>query len=429
MKTKLFMILILLLSFSSVHAKWWIFGGGEEEVGFDYLYINSLSFDDISSGSAMLPINQLEKGALHVRGKARSGKNQIGAISVSLDGAKTWQKASFEKDGGFDFSFEPDTTQSYDIYVKIIDTTGKSNEIEDSHIKVSFTNLDAQATIQETLNHLKTYYEQEDDSNFMRYVSDAFEGDVMTLERALRKDFSALENITIDFSISGVAFSNNRYYASVYFNRSVDDATTGTSYSDRGVTEFSFDIGEKGAMLLSMKNPLIFGLTYATDIASGTTASAQNSANFITINNNGSVGQSTLADIESGNDANDYMSTGSITLLNNAPPPTQGFNFFDEAVTTTLAQIQIYKEGNLIWGENGTQVLCLNATGEFNNLTVPTFGYGNSTAAPCDNNPNDVIAVALPNGTYAVIKISSSTMGGSANIDYKYNPSGSRTFP
>ncbi|MBD3842523.1 MAG: hypothetical protein IE909_11695, partial [Campylobacterales bacterium] len=215
---------------------------------------------------------------------------------------------------------------------------------------------------------------------------------------------------------------------SVYFNRSVDDATTGTSYSDRGVTEFSFDIGEKGAMLLSMKNPLIFGLTYATDIASGTTASAQNSANFITINNNGSVGQSTLADTESGNDANDYMSTGSITLLNNTPPPTQGFNFFDEAVTTTLAQIQIYKEDNLIWGENGTQVLCLNATGEFNNLTVPTFGYGNSTAAPCNNNPNDVIAVALPNGTYAVIKISS-TMGGSANIDYKYNPSGSRTFP
>jgi hypothetical protein len=430
MKTKLFMILILLLSFSSVHAKWWIFGGGEEEVGFDYLYINSLSFDDISSGSAMLPINQLEKGALHVRGKARSGKNQIGAISVSLDGAKTWQKASFEKDGGFDFSFEPDTTQSYDIYVKVIDTTGKSNEIEDSHIKVSFTNLDAQATIQETLNHLKTYYEQEDDSNFMRYVSDAFEGDVMTLERALRKDFSVLENITIDFSISGVAFSNNRYYASVYFNRSVDDATTGTSYSDRGVTEFSFDIGEKGAMLLSMKNPLIFGLTYAADIASGTTASAQNSANFITINNNGSVGQSTLADIESGDDANDYMTSGSFSLQASCSAPcvvADGFNFTNDEKTTTIAASEVYKENNILIPNAGVALYDYAADISISGITVPDAGYSTATFADIATIGN-VIAAKLPNNTYAVMKVTN-VAGGIVYFDYKYNPSGSRTFP
>lgn len=429
MKTKLLIIILsLLLGFTNAQAKWWIFGGGEDEVGFDYLYANTLSFDDISSGVAMLPISSLDKGDLHVRGKARSGANQVGAITISLDGAKTWQKASFEKDGGFDFSFTPDTTQSYDIYVKVIDTTGKSNEIEDAHVKISFSNLDAQATIEETLNKLKNYYEQEDDNSFMLYVSDAFEGDAMTLERALRKDFSALDNIKIDFSISGIAFSNNRYYASVYFNRSVDVAADGSSKSDRGVTEFSFDIGEKGAMLLSMKNPLIFGLTYAADIASGTTASAQNSANFITINDSGSVTESSLANIESGSDTSDFASSGSATLSDNIPPPSQGFNFFDEATTTNIGQIQIYKESNSIWGENGALVKCLNTTGTFSGITVTSGGFSSQTNLPCDNNPGDVIAVSLPNNTYGIIKIISSAPNGPANIDYKYNPGGSRTF-
>lgn len=430
MKTKILLVILsLLLSLTSLQAKWWIFGGGEEEVGFDYLYVNALSFDDIA-GSAVLPTSQLDKGALHVRGKARSGKGQIGAISVSLDGGKTWQKASFEKDGGFDFSFEPDTTQSYDIYVKVIDTTGKANEIEDSHVKISFSDLDVQATIEETLGNLKNYYEQEDDANFMRYVSNAFEGDIMTLERALRKDFSALENITIDFSITGVAFSNNRYYASVYFNRSVNVSADGTSYSDRGVTEFSFDIGEKGAMLLTMKNPLIFGLTYATDIASGTTASAQNSSNFITINDSGSVTQSSLADIESGSDASDYMTSGSFFLLFSCAPPcdaADGFNFSNDVKTTSILQSEVYKETNILVPNAGVALYDYAADISISGITVPDVGYSTFTFADIATVGN-VIAVKLPNNTYAVLKVTN-IAGGTVYFDYKYNPNGSRTFP
>lgn len=134
MKTKLLTLitLLLLILAPSLQAKWWIFGGGEEEVGFDYININALSFDDVNKEAVMLK-GSLDKGYLHVRGKAHSGQNPIGAITVSLDGAKTWQKAKFEKDGGFDFTFEPDLAQTYDIYVKVIDTAGKSNEIEDAH--------------------------------------------------------------------------------------------------------------------------------------------------------------------------------------------------------------------------------------------------------------------------------------------------------
>lgn len=431
MKSKILLIIFSVLFFSSstLYAKWWIFGGGEEEVGFDYLYVNALSFDDVS-GVAVLPTSQLDKGLLHIRGKARSGKNKIGAVTVSLDGGKTWKKASFEKDGGFDFSFTPDTAQSYDIYAKVIDTSGRSNEVEDAHIKISFSDLDVEDTIQQTLAKLKTYYEQEDDINFMQYVSNNFEGDIMTLERALRKDFSALDNIQIDFSITSFAFSNNRYYASIYFNRSVE-ASDGTSYSDSGSTEFTFEIGEKEAMLLTMKNPLIFGLTYASDIASGTTASAQNSANFLTINNSGSVSEDTLANIDSGSGSDDdYASSGSFSLFTWCSPPcstADGFNFSDDIKTTSIAQSEVYKESNILIPNAGVALYDYNADISINGITLPDTGYSIMAFADIGTVGN-VIAAKLPNNTYAVMKVTN-IAGSIIYFDYKYNPGGSRTFP
>lgn len=426
MKNKiLLLILSILLVSTSLQAKWWIFGGGEEEVGFDYLYINSLSFDDISK-EAILSKDQLDKGFIHVRGKARSGKNAIGAVSVSLDGAKTWQKASFEKDGGFDYSFTPDTTQSYDIYVKVIDTTGKANEVEDSHVMISFNDVDAQSAILEVLTKLKNYYQDEDDLGFMQYVSEAFEGDNMTLDRALRKDFSALDNIMIDFSLNGVAYSNNRYYASVYFNRSVNDAVSGKSYTDRGITEFSFDIGAKGAMLLSMKNPLIFGLTYAGDVASGTTASVQNSSNFLTINDSGAVSQATIAEIDSGND-DDYATSGSFSLQfgSMGADPSDGFNFSDDQKTTLIAASEVYKEGNILFPNAGVELYDYGADISINGITVPDNGYQNSSVDI--GTQGNTIAVKLPNNTYAVLKVTN-IVGSIVYFDYKYNPNGSKTF-
>ncbi|MDD2781181.1 hypothetical protein [Sulfuricurvum sp.] len=428
MKTKIVLLVIgfLFILAPSLEAKWWIFGGSEEEVGFDYLYVNSLSFDDVDK-EAVLPKESLDKGYLHIRGKARTGKNGVGAITVSLDGGKTWGKAKFEKDGGFDFSFEPNFTQFYDVYVKVIDTAGKSNEIDNSHIKISFTDTDYRSLIAETLNKLKGYYEREDDSGFMQYVDRNFEGDDMTLERALRKDFSALETIRIDFTLSSVAFSNNHYYASVLFNRTVTASSTGTTYSDRGITEFTFSVGEKGAMLLSMKNPLIFGLTYAADVATGTVASSQNNSQFLSINDSGTVGESSLSDIMNDTASNDYMTSGTFYLENSCTPPcnnADGFNFTNDEKTFLISDSEIYKEMNLLWGNNGAQVQNMGAVA-FNGVTVPETGYNSNVNI---STIGDVIAVKLPNNTYGVIKITN-IAGARVYFDYKYNPNGSRIFP
>jgi len=435
MKTKLLTLItvLLLILAPSLEAKWWIFGGGEEEVGFDYININALSFDDVNKEAVLLK-ESLDKGYLHVRGKAHSGQNPVGAITVSLDGAKTWQKAKFEKDGGFDFAFEPDLTQTYDIYVKVIDTAGKSNEIEDAHVKVSFSDMDFYALIGETLNKLKTYYEQEDDVNFMRYVSRDFEGDDMTLERALRKDFSALEDIRLDFTLNNVAMSGNKYYASISFNRSVMASSTGTSYSDRGVTEFSFAVGEKGAMLLSMKNPLIFGLTYAADIASGTTSSAQNSQLYLSVSDSGNVIQRSLAAIASDEGSSDYMTSGNFYLQVSCTAPcntADGFNFTNDEKTTLISASEFYKEGGLLFVNAGTSLQNLGNV-SLSGLTVPSAGYNVFGGISCTT-LGDVIAVKLANNTYGVLKVTNpiDLGGGSWQVyfDYKYNANGSLTFP
>ncbi|MBN2964962.1 hypothetical protein JWV37_09240 [Sulfurospirillum sp. T05] len=433
MQKKLILVLLSLLFASSLHAKWWIFGGGEEEVGFDYLYANTLSFDDAGQEAIMMR-ESLDNGYLHVRGKARTGKNPVGDVSVSLDGGKTWNKARFEKDGGFNFSFEPDLAQTYHIVAKVIDTTGKANTLEDAQIRLSFSDLDAYGMIQETLTQLKTFYEQENDTGFMQYVDRNFEGDEMTLERALRKDFSALDNIQIDFSISSVAFSNNRYYASILFNRSVLATSDGTLYQDRGVTEFSFSVGEKGAMLLSMKNPLIFGLSYAADVASGTTANAQNNENFLVVNDSGGVSQTSLANLEEGG-GDDYMTSGSFTLNNN-----QGFDFTDDSVTPIDHMNLASYTGHIgLFEGNRFETLGGAAAKEYGSvsidgLTVDEAGYNEFWVGDLDTlNSDDVLAIKLPNNTYALLKITTIVNLGGGNytisLDYKYNPNGSRYFP
>lgn len=431
MKNKILILLITLLCLvPSIEAKWWIFGGSEEEVSFNYLYVGNLSFDDINQEAIILE-SSLDEGYLHIRGKGRSGKNTIGNVSISLDGAKTWQKVKFEKDGGFDFTFEPDLKATYDIYVKIIDTSGKSNEIEDSHVKISFSDLDVQEQIEKTLNALRNAYQNENDTKFMEYVSENFEGDDVTLERAIRKDFSVLEDINIDFTINSVAFSNNKYYASISFNRRVTSAYDASSIDDSGVTEFSFSVGKNGAMLLSMKHPLIFGLTYANDVASGVVASTQNSDKYLTISNDGTVKEESIQTISQGGEEDDYATSGSFTLENGCNPPcnnADGFNFTDDNKTTLISDSEINKEINMLWGQAGTTMQNLGNL-SISNITVPDNGYTNNASLSI----GETIAIRLANNTYAVIKVTSMFTSPPPAIfkisfDYKYNPGGSKTF-
>ena len=343
-KFKILLLPILLVfAFTNANAKWWIFGQNESSVDISYLYINSLSFDSTKK-ELVISKDSLDNGYIHIRGKANAGSSNIGRVLITLDGKKTWQKAKLTGDGAFDFSFKPELNKKYNIYVQILDTTGKSNDMEDTHKIISVSNKNMREIVQASLNHLKQAYSNEDFSGFMKYVSGDFTGDDTTLELALRKDFTVFDNIQINFTINSIAYQDGRYMVSVSFNRSLESAKDGKVYTDSGITEFSFVDGKNGAMLYSMKNPLIFGLSDASEVADGSVVTTENTK-VITTDSTGDISKKSIVDIvnnteddDEGGANNTKTLDGGIVTLNALDSSLyQGFVFSTESKVTNGA--------------------------------------------------------------------------------------------
>ncbi len=438
--------LLLIFAFTNADAKWWIFGQNESSVDVSYLYINSLSFDSTKK-EIVISKDSLDNGYLHIRGKANAGTSNIGKVLISLDNKKTWNKAKLARDGAFDFSFEPVIGKKYDIYVQILDTTGKSNDLEDTHKIVSVSNKDMREIVQNSLNHLKEAYSSENLSAFMRYVSSDFTGDDTTLELALRKDFSAFDNIHIDFTISSIAYQDGKYLVSISFNRSLESSKDGKVYSDKGITEFNFTDGKNGAMLYSMKNPLIFGLSDAEEVADGSVMSLENSE-VITVDTGGNIGEKSIADIanNTGSSSSGNIDSGSFTLsYDDLATGNQYKGFlFDSGSTVSLSgwnnqgTSDIYLETNIFWPDSGALIQDLGMDGsgnvDFNHMTVPTTGYVNQPIQ-ATNNDDHIIAVKLSDNTYAIVKIISSNLidnlgqiHTTVTCQYKYRSDGGVNF-
>jgi hypothetical protein len=124
----------------------------------------------------------------------------------------------------------------------------------------------------------------------MAYVSPDFAGDAAILDTAVRKDFSALSEIRLAYTLSGLASGQGgRTAAAINFRRQVISARDGQPYSDSGTTEFVFRQGEKGWQVYSMKNPLIFGLSLADEVGTGTTTQPPGGDDIIIITGGGTI--------------------------------------------------------------------------------------------------------------------------------------------
>jgi len=439
--------LLLIFAFTNANAKWWIFGQNESSVDVSYLYINSLSFDSTNKELSFSK-ESLDNGFLHIRGRANAGTSSIGKVLITTDGKKTWHKAKLANDGSFDFSFEPELNKKYNIYVQILDTTGKSNEVDDTHKIVTVLDKNMREIVNNTLNHLKEAYTDEDLSGFMRYVSGDFTGDDTTLELALRKDFSLFDNIQIDFTINSIAYSGGNYLVGITFSRSLESSKDGKVYTDRGITEFKFNDSKNGAMLYSMKNPLIFGLSDAEEVADGSVVANQND-DVIVVGTNGDVSKKNIVDIAdhvANSTGGGSVQSGSFTLsYDDLPVGNQHKGFLFDSGTIvdisnyTTGTSDFYLESNIFWPDSGAQIqeLGIDGTGniDFNHMTIPTTGYNNGPANAI-NIDDMVYAVKLSNNTYALVKNISSTsitdgVGGlhtTVTCDYKYRDDGGTDF-
>jgi len=283
------MIMTIVLFFcSAAQAKWWIFGKSEGVVETRYVYLNGISYDELGP-QVILYKDMLSRGMITIKGRATSSKKKIGAVQVSINNRETWSKAKLASDGTFEFSFTPDASKTYVIFLKMIDTTGKANDVDATRKEVTVSNESIQAIIQDALDKLIAAYRNEDPNKFMAFVSEDFAGDDINLDRAVRDDFRAFDNIDLRFTLNNVSSNaRGRIFVLITFNRMVISSKSGQSFTDSGMTEFIFVLGDKGPKVYSMKHPLIFGLSDIESVATGVTPQT-GSTRIISVDDRGNV--------------------------------------------------------------------------------------------------------------------------------------------
>jgi len=291
---KLLAITLLCLTFSTAaEAKWWIFGQSENEISTRYLYLNGVSYDELGDKITVYR-ETLPEGQLVLRGKAGTTSSQVGVVQVSRDGKATWQEAARSDDGTFEYGFKPEIGKSYLMYVKIMDTTGKSNDVEATRKEVTVSDQNISALVRKALDDLIAAYRAEDPRGFMNLVSPDFSADAAILDRAIRRDFTAFDNIDLRYTLNNVTSAGSgKVFVSLSFTRGVTSTRSGKTLTDKGSTEFVFSMEEKGPKAFSMKNPLIFGLSDAENVATGTVPSSEPT---ITVASDGSVTIGTPSD-------------------------------------------------------------------------------------------------------------------------------------
>ena len=432
-------------------AKWWIFGASEDEVTINYLYLNNASYDELGPKVTVYR-ETLPNGMIVLKGKASVKKGKIGGVRVTINNKEKWEDAKLSERGDFEYRFKAETGKTYVVYIEVMDTTGKTNDIEATRKEIVISEQNIQTAIKDVLNKMVDAYRRENASTFMTYVSDDFAGDVVNLDRAIRKDFSLFDNIDLRYSINNITSGEKGLvFVSLNYNRMVISAKTGKSYTDKGTTEFVFKIGDKGPKVFSMKNPLIFGLSDAGNVATGVVRLASQDK-ILVVDDKGNIDTKPFEEaikIITEEESISEVQSGTFTLETNCSDPSigiyvcvcSGFIFEEGRVTSgippayggTYDDYDIYLEINIMFFNTGVTGIDLGIR-SINDITeVPATGY-TSTPLGVEGNIGRAYAIRLANGKYAVIEvvsyteISNNPLHTKATFRYKYQPDGSRRF-
>jgi len=437
----LVIITMLALLPTTGHAKWWIFGQSENEISTRYLYLNGVSYDELGDKVTVYR-ETLEQGQLVLRGKAATTSSAVGSVQVSTNGKESWEKARKTTDGSFEYAFRPETGKQYVLFVKIIDTTGKTNDVDATRKEVTVSDRNISALIRQAMDELVAAYRAEDPARFMALVSPDFAADPTVLDRAIRRDFTYFDQIDLRYTLNNVTAAPGKVFAAFTFSRKLTATRTGQTLSDTGSSEFIFTLGEKGPFVFSMKNPLIFGLSDASNVATGTVNTGSDQP-VIVVTRSGDVITQPFSDaIETiDNDgvpvtSQALVESGSFTLDNTGDCHQPGFAFSAQEVSC-FWNGDINLEINLMFIKSGIGIQNLGGVGLTTVTSAPASGYAISdgtglTGFIVGDNIGNTFAFQLPDGTYALLEVVSYTDLGNAStrstFRYKYQPNGTRQF-
>ncbi|MBI5695485.1 MAG: hypothetical protein HZC51_07080 [Nitrospirae bacterium] len=465
--TSVLLLSLVVLYAATADAKWWIFGKSDEEVSFAYLFLNKVSYEE-SGDKVTLYRDLLPDGQVLVNGRVRAGSGKVGSVKVSTDGKATWDKAKFTPDGVFEYRFTPEPGKTYTLYVEAMDTTGRKNDVDGTKKEVTVLGGFSADAINDALRAMMAAYMAEDPAAFMAFVGADFAGDATNLDRAVRRDFSAFDNISIGFTVNNIASGpGGRSFVSISYNRQVTSSRSGRTLTDRGDTEFVFNAGDGGPRLYSMKNPLIFGLSDASNVATGGSNTAQPGP-VIIVDNSGNTAvvpaelQSQLTEdgdftITGNDDGTSTITTtdgttvvsqdgtviatgagvesGNNIILTTPGHPPAGFNFVAGSVVAGFGDISITGHTDpqtaYGWLDPAACMLDLGINTIGGVTSVPSAGYTCAGPMGFDFAEGHCYAVRLGDGTYGVVEIVSVSVvlpDITVRINYKYQPDGTTNF-
>ena len=375
----------------------------------------------------------LPGGVIAVQGRfvSNSPGSAVQQVEVSIDGRATWQKTPLLENGTFRFEFRPESDETYLIFVRAQNSGQTLNDVNDSRRQVFLSGRSVQDEVRDTLRTMIDAYRNKNFQQFMRHVDPSFLGDDYQLAWALRRDFAYLSNVELDFLIANMSVGRRGQVSVAFsYNRSVIASRDGKVYTDRGLSEMTFRPSTEGMRLYSMKQPLLFGLTYAGAVSSGALISGQNQS-ILVLNR---YGNAALLPIDAAIRANDSGSVvnGTVTLGGSVPNLSA---FYISSQTKTSGNSVTSFDGEIM-ADCSPLMIRIKPGMRYEELTqdidqVMTITEPSNTGSLWFlASEGKTYSLKLPNGKYALIKpynLSCSTTA-RATVKYRYQPSGAKIF-
>lgn len=441
----------------SAMGAWWEFGRREGEPAITELKVNTVDATRMVD-SVMLAREDLVNGLVTIRGRAEVRQGTIGLVEYSIDGGRTWRAATLGDRGMFVIELKPEIGRSYPVIVRAITTVGKQTEDTDYSFKLEVgTTTNAAEEVKNTFLRMLEAYRNENRSEFMRYVSEDFEGIVSALDEAVSNDFRNFENIRIEPNITRISPFAGGFEIYFTFNRQVYATRNGRLLKDTAASTMMFKREAEGYRLTRLAAPLIFGVSNPTDVATSVTMQSVGQQ-VITVNTTTGVATTSTqpATSPTGSSLISTLDTGTrtMTFSTTPPPPPPGtFNFnsfefngggtvYSTGVTANPPVAYLFQGDFAVGGtgnihfKNTVQAKACGTTFAAL-LTAPTTGYAAGGGAPIGPvAPGQCYAFAMVGPKYGAIEIISFTTtcgppvpcNSSVSFRYKYQNDGTTSL-
>lgn len=294
--------------------QWYQFGRAEDEPRIAELKLNNIDATRFVD-AVVMSREDLAAGKIVFRGRAEVGRGTIGIVEYSLDNGQSWNAAQVADRGLFSFELRPEFERAYRVIVRALTTAGRQSRDEDHSFRLQVTASDTAEEVRRTFLRMLEAYQNENLGEFMRHVSDFFQGNLPTLEDAVRSDFANFDNIRIQPNITRVTSGAGDYEVYFTFNRQVYATRSARLLRDQAASTMAFRRAEGGMKLVRLAAPLIFGVSNPADVA--TTVTAQ------------SVGQQVIT-------VNPTTGTAALATQTATPPASSGIGSSVETGTATL---------------------------------------------------------------------------------------------